>query len=135
MISAEKIYKEIVEMPTAERAKLFATIARRGFEKDFYSHDEVFNEIRQSPFSLKEAAEYLESAVITVRRWVKAGKLKYAKIGRNFVFDPNELKAFKKTRKMGWRKQDFDYDTPISTVMRRLLTGYAVSYTAPITLN
>ena len=48
MISAEKIYKEIVEMPTAERAKLFATIARRGFEKDFYSHDEVFNEIRQS---------------------------------------------------------------------------------------
>jgi len=38
-----------VEMPTAERAKLFATIARRGFEKDFYSHDEVFNEIRQSP--------------------------------------------------------------------------------------
>jgi excisionase family DNA binding protein len=100
MISAEKIYKEIVEMPTAERAKLFATIARRGFEKDFYSHDEVFNEIRQSPFSLKEAAEYLESAVITVRRWVKAGKLKYAKIGRNFVFDPNELKAFKKTRKV-----------------------------------
>jgi hypothetical protein len=68
MISAEKIYKGIVEMPTAERAKLFATIARRGFEKNFYSHDEVFDKIRQSPFSLKEAAEYLASAVITFKR-------------------------------------------------------------------
>jgi len=101
MISAEKIYKQIVEMPTAEREKLFATIARRGFEKDSYSHDEVFGDIRQSPFTLKEASEYLESAEITVRRWVKAGKLKYKKIGRNFVFDPDELKAFKKSRKMG----------------------------------
>ena len=45
-------------MPVVEREKLFATIARRGFEKDFYKHDEVFDDIRQSPFSLKEAAEY-----------------------------------------------------------------------------
>jgi excisionase family DNA binding protein len=101
MISAEKIYKEIVEMPTAEREKLFATIARRGFEKDFYSHDEVFDQIRKSPFSLREAAEYLESAEITVRRWVKAGKLKHERIGRNFVFDPEELRAFKNTQKVG----------------------------------
>ena len=96
MVTAEKIYKDILKMSVPEREKLFATIARKGFEKDLYAHDEVFDEIRKSPFSLKEAAEYLEIAEITVRRWVKAGKLDDKRIGKNFVFDPDELKAIKK---------------------------------------
>ena len=95
MITAEKVYKEILEMPVKEREKLFAVIARRGFEKELYRHDEVFDEIRQSPFTLKESAEYLEVAEITLRRWIKAGKLKYKVVGRNYVFDPGELKVFK----------------------------------------
>lgn len=96
MITAEKIYKDILDMPLKEREKLFGVIARRGFEKDMYGHDEVFDEIRQSPFTLKEAAEYLEVAEITVRRWIKAGKIEYKRMGRNIVFDPDELKAFKR---------------------------------------
>ena len=96
MITAEKVYKDILKMPVPEREKLFATIARKGFEKDLYHHDEVFDDIRKSPFSLKEAAEYLEVAEITVRRWVKAGKLDFKRIGKNFVFDPDQLKAIKK---------------------------------------
>jgi hypothetical protein len=52
-------------MRVEEREKLFTTIARRGFEKDLYTHDEVFDDIRRSPFSLKEAAEYLDVAEIT----------------------------------------------------------------------
>ena len=75
MITAEKVYEEILDMPLKEREKLFAVIARRGFEKDLYSHDEVFNEIRQEPFTVKEAAEYFEVAEITLRRWIKAGKI------------------------------------------------------------
>lgn len=98
MITAEKIYKKILEMPIKEREKLFVVIARRGFEKDLYSHNEVFNEIRQSPFTVKEAAEYLEVADITLRRWVKAGNIKYRRVGRNIVFDPDELKALKKDK-------------------------------------
>ena len=98
MITAQKVYKEILDMPLKEREKLFAVIARRGFEKDFYSHDEVFDEIRQTPFTVKEAAEYLEVAEITLRRWVKAGKIKYKKVGKNIVFDPDELKASKKDK-------------------------------------
>lgn len=98
MITAEKVYKEILEMPLTEREKLFAVIARRGFEKELYRHDEVFNEIKMTPFTLKEAAEYLEIAEITLRRWIKAGRLKPQKVGRNFVFDPDELKAFKRSR-------------------------------------
>ncbi|MCR4312844.1 MAG: helix-turn-helix domain-containing protein [Candidatus Roizmanbacteria bacterium] len=99
MNTAQKVYKEIVDMSIAEREKLFAVIARRGFEKDFYNHDEVFGEIRQSPFTIKEAAEYLEVAEITVRRWVKSRKLKTRKIGRNIVFSVDALKSFKKHNK------------------------------------
>lgn len=56
MVTAEKVYKDILKMSVPEREKLFATIARKGFEKDLYAHDEVFDEIRKSSFSLKEAA-------------------------------------------------------------------------------
>lgn len=96
MITAEKVYKDILDMPLKERERLFSVIARRGFEKDMYGHDEVFDDIRQSPFTVKEAAEYLEVAEITVRRWIKAGKIECKKMGRNIVFDPDELKAFKR---------------------------------------
>ena len=96
MITAEKIYNDILQMPVREREKLFMVIARRGFEKDLYKHDEVFDEIRQEPFTLREAAEYLEVAEITLRRWIKAGRLKHKTIGRSLVFDPDELKTLKK---------------------------------------
>ena len=50
------------------------------------------------PFTLKGAAEYLEIAEITLRRWIKAGKLKHKIVGRNFVFDPDDLIALKKCK-------------------------------------
>jgi len=98
MITAEKVYKEMSEMPIKEREKLFAAIARKGFEKDLYSHKEVFDDIRRSPFTVKEAAEYLEVAEITLRRWIKAGKVVAKRIGRNFFFEVDVLKAIKKER-------------------------------------
>jgi len=98
MITAEKIYKEILEMPVKESEKLFIVIAKRGFEKDIYSHEEVFEDIRQAPFTIREAAEYLEVAEITVRRWVRDNILKFKRIGRNIVFDADVLKEFKKKR-------------------------------------
>ena len=98
MITAEKVYKEIVSMPVDEREKLFAVIARHGFEKNLYTHEEVFGDIRQSPFTIKEAAEYLEVAEITVRRWAKEGALKSERLGKNIVFNVDNLKLFKKKR-------------------------------------
>ena len=98
MITAEKVYKEILDMPLKEREKLFTVIARQGFEKDLYNHAEVFDEIRESPFTVKEAAEYLEVAEVTLRRWVKAGTIKHKRVGRNIVFSPDELKTFKKDK-------------------------------------
>ena len=98
MISAEKVYKDILDMSLKEREKLFAVIARKGFEKDLYSHEEVFDEIRKAPFTVRQASEYLEVAEITLRRWVKAGKIKFNRAGRSILFSPDELKAFKKNR-------------------------------------
>ena len=88
-------------MSIDEREKLFSVIARRGFEKDYYNHDEVFDEIRQSPFTIKEASEYLEVAEITVRRWVKSKKIKARKVGRNIVFRADDLKRLKKQSRKG----------------------------------
>ena len=98
MITAKKVYKEILEMPVKEREKLFAVIARRGFEKDVYTHDEVFGDFGE-PFTIREAAEYLEVAEITVRRWAKEGALRSGKIGKSIVFDPADLRNFKRRRK------------------------------------
>jgi len=98
MITAEKVYKTILDMQVKEREKLFIVIARKGFEKDSYSHEEVFGDIRESPFILREAAEYLEVAEITLRRWVQSGLIQFKKLGRNIVFDPDELKRVKKSK-------------------------------------
>ncbi len=59
----------------------------------------MFGEIRTTPFTIKEAAEYLEVAEITVRRWVKSRKLKARRVGRNIVFSVDDLKRFKKHNK------------------------------------
>jgi len=53
---------------------------------------------RQSPFTIKEASEYLEVSEITIRKWVKTGKLKSRRVGRNIVFNADELKKFKNKR-------------------------------------
>lgn len=98
MITAEKVYKTILNMPVGEREKLFSVIARKGFEKDSYVHEEVFGDIRETPFTLREAAQYLEVAEITMRRWVGAGTIHHRKVGKNITFDPDELKRFKRSR-------------------------------------
>lgn len=64
----------------------------------FYTHDEVFDDVRSKPFTIKEAAEYLEVAEIIVRRWAKEGGLKSKRLGKNIVFDADVLKAFKRQR-------------------------------------
>ena len=66
--------------------------------KEIKSFEEVFGDIRESPFILREAAEYLEVDEITLRRWVQSGLIPYGKVGRNIVFDPDELKRVKKSK-------------------------------------
>ena len=67
------------------------------FAKVLYTHDEVFDDIRETPFTVKEAAAYLDIAEITLRRWIKSGNIKHQRVGRNIVFDPDDLKTVKRT--------------------------------------
>ncbi len=97
MNRAEKIYKDIIALPMAEREKLFSIIARKGFDKDYYAYDEVFDDI-PSAFTIKEASAYLEVAEITVRRWVKEEKLPYHKVGKNYAFRTDDLRELKQKR-------------------------------------
>lgn len=62
-------------MPVKEREKLFSMIGRFGLEKETCTHDEVFGNMSDHPFTIKEAAQYLEISEITVRRWIKNGAL------------------------------------------------------------
>ena len=55
------------------------------------------DEIAKKPFNLKEAAEYLGVASVTLRRWVKAGRVSASKIGRAYTFDVKVLKKLKQT--------------------------------------
>ena len=48
-----------------KQSRPFQLIIEDEVEKDLYNHEEVFDEIRQTPFTLKESAEYLEVAEIT----------------------------------------------------------------------
>lgn len=97
MNRAEKIYKDIIALPMAEREKLFTIIARKGFDKDYYAYDEVFDDI-PTAFTIKEASAYLEVAEITIRRWAKEGKLPYHKVGKNYVFRVDDLRALKQKK-------------------------------------
>jgi excisionase family DNA binding protein len=93
--SAEQIYKDIVLLPVAERERLFSLIARKGFDKDEYTYDEVFGGL-PSTLTIKESSEYLEVAEITVRRWAKDGKLPFHKVGKNYVFGVDDLRKLKR---------------------------------------
>ncbi len=96
MITAEKVFDELVSMPVKEREKLFSMIARTGFDKEAYTYDDVFGDLNDYPFTVKETADYLEVSEITIRRWIKEGKLTPSgKLGRNWVFDADYLSDFK----------------------------------------
>jgi len=95
MMTANEVYSQIVKMPVAERAKLFTLIATQGFQESNFSYDEVFSDLPET-LSLKDTAQYLEVAEITIRRWVKEGKLSPSKIGKNYAFSASDLRAFKK---------------------------------------
>lgn len=99
MITAEKVFDELVAMPVKEREKLFSMIARSGFEKNSYAHDEVFGDLNDYPFTVKETAEYLEVSETSIRRWIKEGSLvPSGKLGRNWIFNADYLSTFKAGR-------------------------------------
>jgi excisionase family DNA binding protein len=85
-------------MPSTERARFFAMLGANAFQKEDYSHKEVFGDLANDEFTAGEAAEYLEVSLATFRRYVQAGKISPAHIvGRNQFFATKDLKTFKRS--------------------------------------
>ena len=105
MPTAEKIIKEIYLLPLVEREKVARHIIHYGIrtaspEKLQPLDLEAWqDEIAAKPFNLKQASEYLGISQVTLRRWIKAGRVKAYKVGRAYTIDVLELKMFKKKYK------------------------------------
>lgn len=103
MLTAQRIIEEIYLLPLKERKKVAHHIIEFGIRGLHPDVPEILDieawqdEIAQKPFSLKEASEYLGVSSVTLRRWVKAGRVLASKIGRAYSFDVSDLKQLKKS--------------------------------------
>ena len=102
MLTADQVIKEIYQLPLEEREKIAFHILTFGIRTSVGDEIETLDlevwqkELAERPFSLKEASEYLGVSTVTLRRWIKSGKLSGYKIGRAYSFDVLDLKKFKK---------------------------------------
>ncbi len=102
MLTAEKVIKEIHLLPIEEKEKVARYIIEFGIKGAYQDLPEILDikewqdEIAKKPFNLKQAAEYLGISSVTLRRWVKTGRVSAHKIGRAYTFDVRHLKELKK---------------------------------------
>lgn len=102
MITADKIIKEIYLLPLEDREKVVRYIIHFGIKTYPSETPEILNlkewqdEIAQKPFNLKQASDYLGVSSVTLRRWIKKGRISAYKTGRAYTFDVKNLKEFKK---------------------------------------
>jgi excisionase family DNA binding protein len=102
MLTAEKVIKEIYLLPIEERQKIARHIIEFGIRGPYPDVPEILDikewqdEIARKPFNLKQASEYLGVSSVTLRRWVKAGRVVASKIGRAYTFDVRDLKELKR---------------------------------------
>ena len=105
MITADKIIKEIYLLPLEEREKVARHIIHFGIKTYPSETPEILNlkewkewqdGIARKPFNLKQASDYLGVSSVTLRRWIKKGRISAYKTGRAYTFDVKDLKEFKK---------------------------------------
>jgi excisionase family DNA binding protein len=97
--TAEDLYVEMKRMGSNERTRFFLMLTSNAFREDDFTHDQVFGDVHREPFSVPEAAEYLEVSVATLRRYVQSGRLRPSQIvGRSQLFDAAHLRSFKRNR-------------------------------------
>ncbi len=101
MQTAENVIDSIYQLPEKEKEKLGVYILKYGIMGTHQDSPAVLDlkqwqtEIALKPFNLKEASEYLGISEVTLRRWIKKGRLTACKAGRAYAFDVLDLKRFK----------------------------------------
>ena len=114
MLTAEKLIKEMYLLPMEEREKVARHIIEFGIKGTHRDLPEILNikewqdEIASKPFSLKQASEYLGISSVTLRRWLKAGKISAYKVGRAYTFEVMDLKIFKKDHLIKESAKNYD---------------------------
>ena len=84
-----------------EREKIANHIIKFGIKDTHHDFPEILDvkewqdEIARKPFNLKQASEYLGVSSVTLRRWIKTGRVSAYIIGRAYTFEVMELKKFK----------------------------------------
>lgn len=102
MPTAEKVIKDIYLLPMEEREKVARHIIEFGIKVAHHDLPEILNikewqdEIASKPFNLKQASEYLGISSVTLRRWIKTGRVSAYKVGRAYTLEVMDLKRFKK---------------------------------------
>ena len=100
MQTAESVFRELKQLPAAERQRFFAIVAQNAFRSEDLTHEEVFGHLATEQFTAQEAADYLGVSMSTFRRYVASGRLApVATVGRNDLFAAPALKAFKRALK------------------------------------
>ena len=101
-LTAQDLFTEMKRMPATERVKFFSLLSSNAFRDDDFSHEQVFGRLEREPLSAREAAEYLEVSLPTLRRYVQADKLRPGHtVGRSQLFSASDLRSFKRARKWG----------------------------------
>jgi excisionase family DNA binding protein len=96
--TAEELLSAMKGMPSSERVRFFTLLGENVFEKENFSHEEVFGNVANAEFTVGEAAEYLEVSVPTFRRYVQGKKIApFRIVGRNQFFAAQDLKSFKRS--------------------------------------
>jgi len=102
MLTAEKVLKDIYLLPIEEKEKVARHIIEFGIKSPYHELPEILdvkewqNKIASKPFNLKQSSEYLGISSVTLRRWIKTGRISACKAGRAYTFDVIDLKKFKK---------------------------------------
>jgi len=98
-LTAEDLFSEMKRMPSTERVRFLSLLTSNAFREDDLTHEQVFGHLQQESFSAREAAEYLEVSVPTLRRYVQSGELVPSHtVGRNQMFSAQTLRMFKRDR-------------------------------------
>jgi excisionase family DNA binding protein len=113
MLTAEQLIKEIYLLPFPEREKIARHIVCFGINTSLppdiperLDMKQWQQEISKEPFNLGEASDYLGVSSVTLKKWIKEGRISYQKAGREYRFDVIGLKKFKKTLNSGFGDND-----------------------------
>jgi excisionase family DNA binding protein len=94
---AEDLYRQLRQLPAAERRRFFLILSE-GLDRQVpdATHEAVFGHLVDAQLTSTQAAQYLEVSTSTLRRLMKAGRLRpCSTVGRNQLFAAAELRSLK----------------------------------------